>query len=127
MLLAKLPFLAASSLAAALLSGCCCPAISGRYCEVGMEPPSPAVGPCGDHCDTCGPGVLHRGIMAGRPHLLAKVPSQQHADYVSPLAKFHPVPTRPVFAPLPGYHPPTPLDPVGKPDSVAIGRLDRTF
>jgi hypothetical protein len=31
--------------------------------------------------------------------------SEQHADYVSPLPKFHPVPTRPVFEPLPDYPP----------------------
>jgi hypothetical protein len=39
------------------------------------------------------------------------VPSQQHDDYVSPLAKFHPVPTRPVFEPLAAYPPAVLLDP----------------
>jgi len=39
------------------------------------------------------------------------VPSQQHDDYVSPLARFHPVPTRPVFEPLAEYHAAVLLDP----------------
>jgi hypothetical protein len=41
------------------------------------------------------------------------VPSQQHDDYVSPLAKFHPVPTRPVFEPLAAYPPAVLLAPSG--------------
>jgi hypothetical protein len=39
------------------------------------------------------------------------VPSQQGPDYVSPQAKFHPVPTRPVFEPLPVYPPPQLIEP----------------
>ena len=38
------------------------------------------------------------------------VPSAQRADYVSPWPKFHPLPARPVFEPLPAYGPPTPLE-----------------
>jgi len=36
------------------------------------------------------------------------VPTQQGPDYLSPQAKFHPVPTRPVFEPQLAY-PPTEL------------------
>jgi len=43
------------------------------------------------------------------------VASQQHADYVSPLAQFHPAPTRPVFEPQLYQAPPLALDPVAKP------------
>jgi len=43
------------------------------------------------------------------------VASQQHADYVSPLAQFHPAPTRPVFEPQLYHSPPLLLDPVAKP------------
>jgi hypothetical protein len=39
------------------------------------------------------------------------VPSRQGPDYVSPLAKFHPVPTRPVFEPQLAYPPLQLLDP----------------
>jgi hypothetical protein len=48
-------------------------------------------------------GILHR-YKAG-------VPSNQHAEYTSPLPKFHPVPTHPVFEPLPAYSPLASLDP----------------
>ena len=39
----------------------------------------------------------------------APVPTEQKADYISPTAKYHPVPTRPVFEPQPDYPPPYPL------------------
>jgi hypothetical protein len=38
------------------------------------------------------------------------VPSQQHPAYHSPPAKFHPIPTRPAFEPLPSYPPLMPAD-----------------
>jgi len=44
-----------------------------------------------------------------------KVPSRQHSDYISPLPKFHPVPTKPVFEPQPVYPPLELLDPPGQP------------
>jgi hypothetical protein len=37
--------------------------------------------------------------------------SEQHADYLSPLPKFHPVPTRPVFEPALARESPVLLDP----------------
>lgn len=58
-------------------------------------------GPCrqlfGHHC--CLSRWLTLGFGPG------KVPSQQAPDYYSPPAKFHPVPTRPAFEPLPSYPP----------------------
>jgi hypothetical protein len=116
--------LAAASL---LATGCYCPALSGRYSEVGCFPACPPYPPCqpapasaaklpqqSEEClaDTgccllggksCLGSLFHR--MNG------PVPSRQHDDYVSPAAKFHPVPTRPVFAPEIAYPLPVPLDP----------------
>jgi hypothetical protein len=43
------------------------------------------------------------------PHVHPPVVSNQHADYVSPTPKYHPVPTRPVFEPQPEYLPAHPL------------------
>lgn len=116
----------AVALAMAVAGGCCCPMLSGRYNELAMLAscadaaglPPCAWGPPGDP-----PCRLHEEPAASCPHgcrlrgrcaaarlghaaqagMLAprRVPSQQHADYLSPPAKFHPVPTRPVFEPLP--------------------------
>jgi hypothetical protein len=101
-------------LSASLAAGCCCPELSGRYCRGPQPLPTPAAQNCGcmpaagghSGLAPCGHGLehgplfawLHGGLVragAGGP-----VPSQQHDDYQSPLAKFHPVPTRPVFEPL---------------------------
>ena len=107
------------------LGGCCCP-ISGRYCQQPL--PAASAPPC-----NCGPTAncarCRLGGCGGHGHppLLAwlhgghgglgddddGVPSQQHDDYLSPLPKFHPVPTRPVFEPLPTYKPAVLLDPSG--------------
>jgi hypothetical protein len=89
---------------------------------------------CGCATDSCGcgPALCESGAcpceaedgafsLAGHrpllPHWLRKKapePSQQHADYISPLPEFHPLPTRPVFEPLPSYTPPHLLDPPAK-------------
>ncbi|HEX5105180.1 MAG TPA: hypothetical protein VFV87_15275 [Pirellulaceae bacterium] len=114
-----------SALASAWLGGCCCPPISCRYGEPGCPagPLAPSCG-CGAGCTDCGCGqgasacacgdghAMHHGLGAHFP-LLARghlhhepVPTEQKADYVSPTAKYHPVPTRPVFEPQPDYPPP---------------------
>lgn len=117
MSLAKL-LLSPLALALLALGGCCCcPPLSGRYSEIGQAPHS-ASDACG--CGGNGGGLGHVPLVAGLHHGsgglgnkgLNLAPSQQHADYVSPLARFHPVPTRPVFEPLPAYHPPVLLDPL---------------
>jgi hypothetical protein len=106
------------SAAAMLASGCYCPMLSGRYCDYRGFPPglpnncvAPDANelnyaPCGPpHC--CGLSMLFPGLAGGMGGNNS-VPSQQGPDYSSPLAKFHPVPTRPVFEPMPA-HPPTEL------------------
>ena len=100
-----------------LALGCCCAPLSGRYGDAGPTPAG-AANPCGCGDDGCGLGHgpllawLHHGAAGFGSGGLNLAPSEQHADYVSPLAKFHPVPTRPVFEPLPAYHPPVALDPL---------------
>jgi hypothetical protein len=47
------------------------------------------------------------------------VPSQQQYDYLSPLPKFHPAPTHPVFESQAHYLPPT--DPAAPPRGMANG------
>jgi len=56
--------------------------------------------------------MLHRPMLAGLFEMGGNglVPAEQHADYLSPPPKFHPVPTRPVFEPLPTYGGPLLLD-----------------
>jgi hypothetical protein len=54
------------------------------------------------------------------------VPTQQHPDYYSPPAKFHPIPTRPAFEPLPSYPPLLPADPgMNNPLRASTDRSDR--
>src|SRR5262245_30227913 len=126
MSLAKLLLLSMLPLA---LCGCCCfPPLSGRYGNVGPTPVG-AADPCCS-CQPCcglvhGPLLawLHHGAAGFGSHGLNLAPSEQHADYVSPLAKFHPVPTRPVFEPLPAYHPPMPLDPLPTPAWSDAGKV----
>jgi hypothetical protein len=108
--------------ASLLASGCYCPMLSGRYCDCrGFPPMAPANcagldGNNGD-CATGGPrhcsglSTLFLGLMGGIGSGNNNVPSQQGPDYVSPQPKFHPVPTRPVFEPLPGYPPPQLIEP----------------
>jgi hypothetical protein len=62
------------------------------------DPPKPRFASCG----------RWHAWFAGFRH---GVPSQQHPDYYSPPAKFHPIPTRPAFEPLPSYPPLLPADP----------------
>lgn len=50
------------------------------------------------------PLLAHGGYLHHEP-----APTEQKADYVSPTAKYHPVPTHPVFEPQPDYPPPHPL------------------
>jgi hypothetical protein len=116
----------AVALAMAVAGGCCCPTLSGRYSELAMlasygdaaglppcawQPPTDrpccpqeaaaaACRECPQFEGRCAAGHWRqaaRGGLAGP----RRVPSQQHPDYLSPPAKFHPVPTRPVFEPLP--------------------------
>jgi hypothetical protein len=55
-------------------------------------------------------GLAHRlGDVHRRVH--ERVPSVQHADYVTPPPKYHPLPTHPVFEPQSFYSPPDLLDP----------------
>ena len=71
---------------------------------------SPAAAGCSTSTGRFWPGCT----AAKSPwELSGPVPSQQHDDYVSPLARFHPVPTRPVFEPLPEYSQAVLLDPSG--------------
>jgi len=105
--------------ASLLVSGCYCPMLSGRYCDCrGFPPGLPANCVVPDANDahyascgvphSCGLGLLIPGFLGGGGAGDNNVPSQQGPDYLSPQAKFHPVPTRPVFEPTPAY-PPTEL------------------
>jgi hypothetical protein len=82
-----------------------------------MSPPgNPSA--CREGDGGCDPARQH-AWLAHWPHLFAKAPPEQHADYISPLPRFHPVPTRPVFAAVPGSHPPQLLDPPPKMHGMA--------
>jgi hypothetical protein len=125
---ARLPIFVALG-ACLLATGCCCPAISGRYYEVGLLPPSSPGKQTAANGGNCAPGG-HR-LFAGHGAGLhpwhcwrgkwqsGPVDSQQHADYVSPLPQFHPLPTQPVFEPQLLYPMPLALDPVAKPHPPA--------
>jgi hypothetical protein len=119
MFAAKLPFIAPLALTSLLATGCYCPMLSGRYGELGCCPPCPL--PPAAPVENCEPvcqqgGRSHRACFlggwlgfGGRQALgrgEGAVPSQQGPDYVSPQAKFHPCPTRPVFEPQLVYPPP---------------------
>jgi hypothetical protein len=173
--MARRPYLFLTGLAASLLAtGCCCPALSGRYCDPcccqpqaarcccplcvatrypltaccppsicqpqACPPPQYQPQPCPPVCQPiCPPdedsrlNALESSPLASYPHSadcpdpcckpphcswlrgwFARqrngVPSQQHPDYYSPPAKFHPIPTRPAFEPLPSYPPLLPAD-----------------
>src|SRR5262245_41708879 len=121
MLLARLPIVCCLLwLAASLLGGCCCRPISTDNCPPCL--PIQCAANCQGGCaagnceDGCPPQFLPRGGLhlfgCGLGVLLDrnKVPSNQHADYLSPLPKFHPVPTRPAFEPQPIYPPLESLD-----------------
>jgi hypothetical protein len=106
--------------ASLLAAGCCCPSISGRYYEVGLPSPSCACDDRGSTPSKFGPAAGHGTASRTFGGWFGKgengdVASQQHADYVSPLAQFHPAPTRPVFEPQLYHAPPLALDPVAKP------------
>jgi hypothetical protein len=103
-----------------LAAGCCCPALSGRYCEVGLPPPAAGAGikAANTKCENGDnqriarqAGLKHGHSWLGRGHNEA-VPSQQQFDYLSPLPKFHPAPTHPVFEAQMHYLPPS--DPTAK-------------
>jgi len=120
-----------------LAGGCCCP-LSGRYCDypccqpqrAGCPNPDPECLPtptpgtynsqaeCPPDSNCCEHGHclfprLHCGSARGlfSAWFGEGVPSQQHPDYYSPPAKFHPVPTRPAFEPLTSYPPLVPTYP----------------
>lgn len=90
--------------------------------EAGYSPGDPAsnavTADCPSDCDSCAESCrepfwphhccLSRWLTLGFGQ--GRVPSQQHADYYSPPAKFHPIPTRPAFEPLPSYPPLLPAD-----------------
>jgi hypothetical protein len=112
-----------------LASGCYCPTLSGRYGEVGCFPPCPVVAappqaapppaeppPAEDckpsaevaseaHRPVFSGGLLRHGGRLALRRSQGQVPSRQGPAYASPQAKFHPVPTRPVFEPEPAYPP----------------------
>ena len=112
--------------ACSLAAGCCCPALSGRYYEAGLAPPESATcdatgaaGKSANEACACSPrhrhGRLGHGWLGRGRH--EAVPSQQQYDYLSPLPKFHPAPTHPVFEPQAHYLPPS--DPAPPPRGVA--------
>jgi hypothetical protein len=113
-----------------LAAGCCCPALSGRYYEVGLPPPSHSAGVTAKKDDVkCAPGTSaqfagHHGGWQRHGWLGHRlndaVPSQQQYDYVNPLPKFHPAPVQPVFETQMHYLPPS--DPTAKPQSVLNGK-----
>ena len=129
------PFLIAPVVVASLLAtGCYCPMLSGRYCEVGCYPPCPMPPPtpvaandstskaelaCAPHrcCLLNGlfglDGSARLGGGLGLAQRASQVPSQQGPDYLSPQASFHPVPTHPVFEPQLAYSPPQPIESAG--------------
>ena len=105
------------TLASLLATGCCCPQLSGRYCNPSCQPPNLAdananadAEACLDsgnsHCRRRGP--FHRSVLSKWLGGFAGdgVPSQQAPEYVSPQPKFHPIPTRPAFEPQLAYLPP---------------------
>ncbi|HEY2411943.1 MAG TPA: hypothetical protein VGI40_06860 [Pirellulaceae bacterium] len=171
-------YLILTALAASLLApGCCCPQLSGRYCnpcccqsradlcccplcvatrcQMTACCPSPACLPPECQPQTCPPAEDPCPIAADSSQLAScpnsadcpdpcgksshcgwlrtwfarqrnGVPSQQHPDYYSPPAKFHPIPTRPAFEPLPSYPPLLPADPgLNNPLRASTDRSDR--
>jgi hypothetical protein len=120
---ARILHIAILTAATVLASGCYCPMLSGRNCDHrGFPPGLPNncvapdgnelnYAPCGPpHC--CGLGMLFPGLAGGLgANGSGNVPSQQGPDYLSPHAKFHPVPTRPVFEPTLAYTPTELIEP----------------
>jgi len=166
-------YLFLTALCASLMAtGCCCPPLSGRYCDPCCCPPRAArcccplcvamrqsmtaycpptaccppqacqtaefqpacpplecvpaedscpiaaesnqVASCPDSADCPDPCCKPRHCSWLRTWFARQrngVPSQQHPDYYSPPAKFHPIPTRPAFEPLPSYPTLLPADP----------------
>jgi len=105
-------------LACLLASGCCLPALSGRCeqaCDCGPSMDVAHDGGLGMHERIHGPLQGHRqahgdGRYGGAwlhrwPDFGARRGDTPPGEAV-PLPKFHPVPTRPVFEPLPEYAPP---------------------
>ena len=120
----RLLHLALLSLASLLATGCYCPMLSGRYGDCcGFPPGSPPtyVAPSGGevnyapfsapHC--CWLSTLLPGLGPGLGGGDNSVPSEQGPDYLSPPAKFHPIPTRPVFESQAFYPPTELLEPAG--------------
>jgi hypothetical protein len=74
---------------------------------VSAEPAPINTGPLTTDGSACNE-PCHRFPCCGRLHawfagFRQGVPSQQHPDYYSPPARFHPIPTRPAFESLPTY------------------------
>jgi hypothetical protein len=118
----KLNSIGLLAIASLLATGCYCPMLSGRHGEIGYcsQCPLPPLAASTNPSENDSPGCdavnrLHGGgTSGGAPEWsggrgLARgaglMPTQQGPDYVSPQAKFHPVPTRPVFEPQHGYLP----------------------
>lgn len=110
-----------------LAAGCYCPMLSGRYCDLApggpcsppmLAPLNSAAPPHASHALAHG-HHLHGTWASFRSRLRLHLPAtgadgHQGPDYVSPQAKFHPVPTRPAFEPQLAYLPPELLEPGGK-------------
>jgi hypothetical protein len=124
----RLPMFVAAALAWVAVGGCCCP-MSGRFeypCpphENFVVPPEPsgvaarvtddpAPEPLVDGSGEKSGGLAMPRVLAHRPRLLSPFSwwkgrhadphvavVQQHAAYIGPPPRFHPVPTRPVFEP----------------------------
>jgi hypothetical protein len=115
---ARLHSIAVLAAASLLASGCYCPMLSGRYCELGCRPPYPLPASAisadcrtnGDasiaaRCHNVPHGFRGLGGRLGTRHLANQTVGEQGPNYVSPAAKFHPCPTRPVFEPQLAYPP----------------------
>ena len=117
---------------------CCCPLCIAPVCmsmcqSATAQCPPPVCPPATEQCpppacspaggpsltaadstscpDSCQSFPRCEGVHAWFAGLWHGVPSQQHPDYYSPPAKFHPIPTRPAFEPLSSYPPLLPADP----------------
>ncbi|MGE3779058.1 MAG: hypothetical protein AB7F89_17870 [Pirellulaceae bacterium] len=116
----------AAGLLATVELGCCSPLIVSRRFAEGAAPCATAVSDETAASCECGSAWEHILLCARRPHrLLPGADGDGHGWFAEPiqppLSKFHPVPTRPVFAPRPEYEPPQPLAPLLAPVPTPAG------